>query len=257
VLVTDARLAAIIQDTARRLSLAFPAPRGLPYLGLESASGTGMHLLDALSAHGIFRKYEQVLDLAGGLGATGRWLAGRLGCSAVVTAEVVADAVAGAALTRRARQRTQVQHVDARATALPFPDARFTHAWIVEALPHLPDTPAALAEVFRVVRPGGHLAVQDLVSEGGTPLPALRAWRIATREEREDALRGAGFVDLVIRDIGDPAERSARLVAARAQLQAQLAAIPALAGVAAERAGLAAALGDGRLRVVQLVARRP
>jgi sarcosine/dimethylglycine N-methyltransferase len=256
-LVTDARLAAIIEDTARRLSAAFPAPRGLPYLGLESPSGTGTHLLDALSAHGIFRKYEQVLDLAGGLGATGRWLAGRLGCSAVVTAELATDAAAGATLTRRARQRPQVHHVDARATALPFRDARFTHAWIVETLPTVPDAPAALAEARRVVRPGGYLAVQDLVSDGGAPVPALRGWRITTREAREHALRGAGFVDLVIRDVADPAERSARLVAARAQLQAQLAAIPALAAVAAERAAVAAALADGRLRVVQLIARRP
>jgi len=253
--VTDA-LAAIIEDAARRLTAAAPAPRGLPYLALESASGTGTHLLDALSAHGIFRKYELVLDLAGGLGATGRWLAGRLGCSAVVTAEHAADARAGAALTRRARLRTRVHHVRAGSVALPFPDARFTHAWIIETLPRLPDVPAALAEVFRVVRPGGHLAVQDLVGSSDTA-PALRGWRTTTLDARCDAIHAAGFVDLATREMDDAGERSARLVAARAHLQAQLAAAPTLVEVAQERGAVASALEQRRLHVVQLVARRP
>ena len=139
-----------------------PAPRGLPCLGLESASGTGSHLLDALAAHGIFRKYETVLDLAGGMGGTGRWLAARLGCTAVVTADAVAAAV-GARLTRLARLRGQVAHVPARPDALPFCDARFTHVWAIEVLTELTGTDAVLREVFRVLRPGGHVAVQELV----------------------------------------------------------------------------------------------
>jgi SAM-dependent methyltransferase len=241
--VTDARLAAIIEETARRLTAGAPSPRGLPYLGLESASGTATHLLDALSAHGIFRKYEHVLDLAGGLGGTGRWLAGRRGCSAVVTAAQPSVATAGAVLTRRARLRSQVHHVCAAPSALPFRDGRFTHAWIVESLADLGDIPAALAEVFRVVRPGGHLAVQELVGDG--------------REVPGDALQAAGFVDLAIRIVDDPAERAARVVAARAHLQAQLATTPSLAGIGARRGALAAAVHDGRLRVAQLVARRP
>ena len=255
-LVTDARLAAIIEEAGRRLTAGAPAPRGLPYLALESASGTGTHLLDALCAHGIFRKYELVLDLAGGLGATGRWLAGCRGCSAVVTAASPAVAAAGTVLTRRARLRTQVHHVYAPSAALPFRDARFTHAWVVETLPELPDVPAALAEVFRVVRPGGHLAVQDLVGDAEA-LPTLRTWRVATLDARRDAIHAAGFVDLAIRTVDDAAERSARVVAARALLQQQLAATPTLADVGAERAAIAAALVEGHLRVVQLVSRRP
>jgi SAM-dependent methyltransferase len=255
-LVTDARLAAIIEEAARRLTAAAPAPRGLPYLALESASGTGTHLLDALSAHGIFRKYGVVLDLAGGLGATGRWLAGCRGCSAVVTAEHAADAAAGAALTRRAHLRTQVHHVHAGSAALPFPEACFTHAWIVETLSQLPDVPAALAEVFRVVRPGGHLAVQDLVGDADTA-SGLQGRRLAPLDARRDAILAAGFVDVAIGTVDDARERSARLVAARAHLQSQLAAAPTLAEVALQRAAVAAALEEGRLRVVQLVGRRP
>src|SRR5436309_3324428 len=96
------RLAAAIETLVRAHKTAAPAPRGLAYLGLEGASGTGFHLLDALAARGICRKYEFVLDVGAGLGGTSRWLAGRLRCEVVGTAASRAEAEAGASLTRRA-----------------------------------------------------------------------------------------------------------------------------------------------------------
>ncbi len=66
------RLGALIQEVARARAHAAPPPRGMPYLGLESPTGTSVHLLDALSARGVFRKYELVLDLAVDLGASAR-----------------------------------------------------------------------------------------------------------------------------------------------------------------------------------------
>src|SRR5437867_2920676 len=108
---TVTRLAAAIEIHVRAHKTAAPAPRGLAYLGLEGASGTGFHLLDALAARGIFRKYEFVLDVGAGLGGTSRWLAGRLGCEVVGTAASRAEAEAGASLTRRAGLAAQVRLV--------------------------------------------------------------------------------------------------------------------------------------------------
>src|SRR5207244_4144521 len=159
-----ARLAAAIETLVRAHKAATPAPRGLQYLGLERASGTGFHLLDAHAARGIFRKYELVLDLGAGLGGTSRWLAARLGCEVVGTAASRAEADAGEALTRRAGLSPQVRLVPADPAALPFRAAHFTHVWILEALPRLPDPTAALREAHRVLRRGGTLAIQDLVS---------------------------------------------------------------------------------------------
>ena len=226
-----------------------PAPRGLPCLGLESTSGTGSHLLDALAAHGIFRKYETVLDLAGGIGGTGRWLAARLGCTAVVTADAVAAAV-GARLTRLARLRGQVAHVPARPDALPFGDARFTHVWAIEVLTELTGTDAVLREVFRVLRPGGHVAVQELVQTSDPrAVVEASAWC--------DRLVAAGFVDVTMRETADVAEHSAQVAAARQQLAARLATSDAGSRIVASRRRLGDALAAGRLRVAQLVARRP
>jgi sarcosine/dimethylglycine N-methyltransferase len=253
--VSAEALGRVIEELVRRPG-GGPAPRGLPCFGLESSSGTGSHLLDALAAHGIFRKYETVLDLAGGIGGTGRWLARRLGCTAVVTADTAATADAGARLTRLVRLRGQVVHVPATPGALPFGAARFTHVWAIEVLTDLADVHAALVEVFRVLRPGGHIAVQELAPAGdpmgsrpGSPVVTAGAWR--------DALAAAGFVDVVVRETAEVAEHSAQVSAARQQLAARLAVAAEGASEAATRRRLGDALAAGRLRVAQLVARRP
>src|SRR5262245_8733965 len=244
-----ARLAALIQELVRGHAAAVPPPRSLPYLGLEHASGTGFHLLDALSTRGIFRKYEFVLDFGGGLGGTSRWLATRLGCEVVATCASSADAAAGTLLTRRARLTAQVRFVPASPHALPFRDGRFTHVWILETLARMPDAAAALTEAHRTLRPGGTLAVQELVRADDGRV-AISGWRFATTAARRAELEAAGFIDVTVRDrTAEAAERAALVVAARARLLEQLRADATLAGLASERSALAAALARGTLGV--------
>jgi hypothetical protein len=90
-----------------------------------------------------------VLDVAGGLGATGRWLAGQLGHGVVTTA--VPRRPPPAALTRRVTTRSGGARAR-RSGALPFRDARFTPRLAVETLPRR-DAHAVLAELFRVTAP--------------------------------------------------------------------------------------------------------
>ena len=252
------RLAAAIEALARARAAASPPPRALPYLGLEHPSGTGFHLLDALSTRGIFRKYELVLDLAAGLGGTSRWLAMRLGCDVVGTTVNAAEARAGTALTRRARLTAQVKLVPADPTMLPFRSGRFTHAWILEALPRVRDARAALAEAFRLVRPGGTLAVQDLFLRDDGGRPDVAGWTFVPLAERVDSLRQAGFVDLAVRDrSADAAERSAQVLAARDLLLGRLREEEVLAEAVVEREALPRALAEGSLGVVQILASRP
>jgi SAM-dependent methyltransferase len=253
-----ARLAAAIETLVRAHKAAAPAPRGLPYLGLERASGTGVHLLDALAARGIFRKYELVLDLGAGLGGTSRWLAARLGCEVVGTAASRAEAEAAEALTRRAGLAPQVRLVPADPAALPFRGTRFTHVWILEVLPRLPDPTAALREAHRVLRRGGTIAIQDLVCRGAARAAAVPGWTAATAAERVAVLEQLGFVEVALSDrTAEAAERSAQVLAARDRLLARLRRDPSCAEIAREREALARALADGALRVVQIVARRP
>jgi SAM-dependent methyltransferase len=253
------RLGELVATAARDHARASPPPRGLPYFGLDHRSGTAVDLLGTLASHGIFRKYELVLDLAAHLGMSSRWLAAMLGCTAVATAASVAEATAASTLTKAAHLQDQVHHVAVDPCALPFTDGGFTHVWSVEALASFADPSAVIAEAFRVLRPGGHLAVQELVCTTAT-LPPQATFRPA--DAWVAMLLGAGFVDLAVRDVSAHArETMALLTTARARLDASLEtaarAEPALADAARERTALNACLATNSLGLVQILVRRP
>jgi demethylmenaquinone methyltransferase / 2-methoxy-6-polyprenyl-1,4-benzoquinol methylase len=70
------------------------------------------------------------------------------------------------ALARR-RFGDRVELVQASATALPFPDASFDHVTFTYLLRYVDDPGATLAELARVVRPGGTVAnLEFCVPEG-------------------------------------------------------------------------------------------
>jgi ubiquinone/menaquinone biosynthesis C-methylase UbiE len=81
-------------------------------------------------------------------------------------------------MLEKARQRG-LDVVEASATALPFPDDSFDCAVSFKVLAHIPDIQGALAEMTRVVRPGGHViaefynprSVRALAKRLAGPLP--------------------------------------------------------------------------------------
>ena len=68
-------------------------------------------------------------------------------------------------LRRRVGGRDNVEIVDARAEALPFPDASFDTAVVTFALCSVADLDTALAEIARVLRPGGRLLFLEHVRD--------------------------------------------------------------------------------------------
>ena len=75
---------------------------------------------------------------------------------------------AGAAALREAGRR-DVVFADGDATALPFADAQFDVVVCRFAFHHIDEPAQAAAEMARVARPGGLVAVVDMVSEPGAP----------------------------------------------------------------------------------------
>jgi ubiquinone/menaquinone biosynthesis C-methylase UbiE len=68
-------------------------------------------------------------------------------------------------LRRRVGARDDVEIVDARAEALPFPDESFDTAVVTFALCSVADPDAALGEIARVLRPGGRLLFLEHVRD--------------------------------------------------------------------------------------------
>ena len=68
---------------------------------------------------------------------------------------------------RRARARGVENITPARADArrLPYPDASFDAAYLVAVLGEIPDQPAAMNELARVLKPGGRLVVGELFGD--------------------------------------------------------------------------------------------
>jgi arsenite methyltransferase len=103
----------------------------------------------------------RVIDVACGSGATALLLARELGC---VTVGVDLG-------TRAIEQARRATHPGERASfllgdaeALPVPDASFDVALSECSLCTFPDKPRAMAEMARVVRPGGTIAIADVTA---------------------------------------------------------------------------------------------
>jgi ubiquinone/menaquinone biosynthesis C-methylase UbiE len=63
------------------------------------------------------------------------------------------------------RDLTNIDPTLGDAQALPYPDDSFDAAFLVTVLGEIPDQDAALAELARVVRPGGRLVVGELFGD--------------------------------------------------------------------------------------------
>jgi SAM-dependent methyltransferase len=100
---------------------------------------------------------DAVLDLGCGTGRAFDALRVAVGTPGLVVGLDLTPEMLDAATA--AAQRTVTPLVLGDARRLPFPDGAFGAVFAAGLLPHLPDTMLGLAEIGRVVRPGGRLTL--------------------------------------------------------------------------------------------------
>jgi demethylmenaquinone methyltransferase / 2-methoxy-6-polyprenyl-1,4-benzoquinol methylase len=125
------------------------------------------------------RPSDRVLDVATGTGLVARELVSRYGCS-VVGLDQSAQMLSGARarLAQHEELAARIELVQGQAERLPFDDGEFDHLTFTYLLRYVDDPGGTLAELARVVRPGGRIAALEF----GLPNPPLwRAlWRLYT-----------------------------------------------------------------------------
>lgn len=165
----------------------------------------------------------RVLDPGASLGGPARYLAATFGCSVDCVDLAHAFHQAGQRLTELVGLQQLVRHHLADVIELPFEDQSFDVAWLQHVSLNVPDKARFYAELHRVLKPGGALAMHEwLRGEGGEPIfPAPwsedgRLSFLITADEQRALLANAGFVDFHADDATPQAAEWFEKVTARA-----------------------------------------
>ena len=170
----------------------------------------GVTAIDALAALAEIDEASKVLDVCCGMGGPSRYLAQNYGCH-VTGVDLTASRVEGAKeLTALAGLEDRVTLQCADALALPFDDGRFDVAISQESFCHIPGKDELIAEVVRVLKPGGRIAFTDiLVNDSTTDASMDRLHREVaffepgSKEVYSRWLQAAGCEVIAIEDLSD------------------------------------------------------
>jgi ubiquinone/menaquinone biosynthesis C-methylase UbiE len=118
----------------------------------------------------------RVLDVGGGLGGPARTLAGEFGCAVEVLDVTEEFCRAGEALTAASGLGGRVTFRHASALEMPYPDAGFDVAWTQHSSMNILHKERLYEEIQRVLRPGGLLALHEIMAGAVSPIHFPVMW---------------------------------------------------------------------------------
>jgi ubiquinone/menaquinone biosynthesis C-methylase UbiE len=168
----------------------------------------GLAANDALAQRAAIGQGTRVADFCAGLGGPARYLAYRYGAD-ITGIELTPARVKGAQeLTRCVGLQDKVRVIEGNVMQAPLTDASIDVVVSQEALLHVPDKRRALAEAFRILKPGGRIAFTDWVAH--RPLSAadralmwqgMAVTELFTLPAYAGLVCDAGFADISTEDL--------------------------------------------------------
>ena len=191
-------------DIAARILAALPpgspvtADALAPY---DHFHGGGLDATRALTAVLDPQPGERILDLGSGIGGPARWIAANFACHVTGIDLTGVFSEAADALTAASGQADSAAFFHGSVLEMPFPDAAFDRAYSQNVIMNIADKAAFYREAFRVLKPGGILAM-SFIGDGpnGPPYyPSMWASRasdsfLASGGESRQQAQAAGFV---------------------------------------------------------------
>ena len=155
---------------------------------------------------------DRVLDVGGGIGGPARTLAADLRCRVTVLDLTEAYCRIGEVLTQRTGLADLVDFRVGNALDLPFDDGSLDVVWTQHASMNIADKPTLYAEMRRVLRPGGRLAMHDIVAAPDEPplhfpvpwAPVAEISFLQPASAVRSMIAGAGLRELAWRDVTAP-----------------------------------------------------
>ena len=150
---------------------------------------------------------QHILDVGCGIGGPARTLAAEFGCR--VTGIDISDEFCSAAQSLNElvglSERISIRRADA--LALPFEDESFDIVWTQHASMNIADKQVLFTEMHRVLRPGGKLALHDVMAGPVQPVHFPVPWApdpsisfLAEPEESRALILATGFEELSWQD---------------------------------------------------------
>ncbi|MDG9670514.1 methyltransferase domain-containing protein [Hahella sp. CR1] len=144
---------------------------------------------------------KRVLDVGSGIGGTSRCLAQKFGCR--VTGVDLTEEYwrAAAMLSAKVGLQALTEYRQGDAVNLPFEDETFDVVWSEHVAMNIPDKTQLYSEMYRVLKPGGVVAIYDILAGPSGPVLFPVPWArtpatsfLVEPVELRQLLEEAGFV---------------------------------------------------------------